>query len=127
MRHVAYLGGLAFVPFSYAFMSERINTREGARWLNLYSLNTGERLRVAYWVDGSYIDSSLKEINYLLRDYRSGEIAPIDIKLLDLLYLITRLSEKEEIIVICGYRSPYTNAYLHRKKGGVAKNSYHTL
>ena len=127
IRSVAYLGGLAFGPFSYAFLPERINAREGARWLNLYSLNTGERLKVAYWMDGNYINSSLEEINYILRDYRSGQIAPIDTRLLDLLYLITQLSGKEEIIVISGYRSPSTNAYLHRKKKGVAQNSYHTL
>ena len=106
IRSVAYLGGLAFGSFSYAFLPERINAREGARWLNLYSLNTGERLKVAYWMDGNYINSSLEEINYILRDYRSGQIAPIDTRLLDLLYLITQLSGKEEIIVCLLYTSP---------------------
>ncbi len=75
----------------------------------------------------AYIESSLKDINYFLRDYRSGEITNMDVNLLDLLHLITKLSGKEEIIVISGYRSPTTNYYLHKTKKGVAKDSYHTL
>ncbi|RMH81023.1 MAG: DUF882 domain-containing protein [Acidobacteria bacterium] len=107
--------------------SELFGLSKGARILKLYSVNTGESLKIAYWVDGEYLHSSLREINYLLRDYRSGDVHPIDLRLLDMLYLITRLAEKDNIYVISGYRSTETNYYLHKTKGGVAKNSYHTL
>jgi len=127
LRSMGYIGCMLLTgSFSYALVSGIRGLSEGARSLNLYSVNTGESLKVAYWVDGEYIDSSLKEINWLLRDYRSGEVAPVDLKLLDLLFLITRLSNRERIEVISGYRSPSTNAYLHRTKRGVAKDSYHT-
>lgn len=124
-RSLGYLGLLLFSA-SPSF-ANFFNLFEGARTLNLYSINTGESLKLVYWVDGIYINSSLEEINHLLRDYRSGEVAPIDIRLLDVLYMITKLSERERIVVVSGYRSPSTNLYLHMKKRGVAKDSYHTL
>ncbi|MFN3870397.1 MAG: YcbK family protein [Aquificaceae bacterium] len=121
LKYLGYMGFSLFAsPLSYAF-------RENIRYLNMYSLNTGERIKTLYWMEGNYIESSLAEINHFLRDYRSGEIANIDVNLLDLLYIITRLSGKEEIVVISGYRSPKTNDYLYKTKKGVAKDSYHTL
>ncbi|MCS7171298.1 MAG: DUF882 domain-containing protein [Aquificaceae bacterium] len=118
---------LMSAPLSYASLTGFVNFKTEARYLNLYSLNTGESLKTVYWMDGTYMDSALTEINHLLRDYRSGQVASIDVGLLDLLYVITRLSEKDRIVVISGYRSPETNAHLHRKRRGVAKESYHTL
>lgn len=108
-------------------LSFGLDMKVGARVLNLYALNTGESLRTVYWMDGMYLESALREINYLLRDHRSGEVFPIDTELLDLLYVITQLSEKDRIVVISGYRSPATNEYLYRRKRGVARESYHTL
>ncbi len=127
LRSMGYIGGFLLTgSISYASVFRIGGLSEGARYLNLYSINTGESLKVAYWIDGEYIEGSIREINWLLRDYRSGEIAQIDIKLLDLLYLIAKISEGKRIEVISGYRSPATNAYLRRIKRGVAKDSYHT-
>ncbi|MEJ7553590.1 MAG: YcbK family protein [Aquificaceae bacterium] len=127
LKSMGYMGCMLLTgSISYASLPSMVGITEGARFLNLYSVNTGESLKVVYWVDGEYINSSIKEINWLLRDYRSGEVADIDLKLIDLLFLITRLSERERIEVISGYRSPATNAYLRRTKKGVAKDSYHT-
>lgn len=58
IRSMAYLGGLAFSSFSYAFWPDRMNTKGVTRWLSLYSLNTCKKPKVAYWMY-SYIDSSL--------------------------------------------------------------------
>ncbi|WPM31931.1 YcbK family protein [Hydrogenobacter sp. T-2] len=127
LKSMGYIGCLLMTgSLSYASVFEIKGISEGARYLDLYSLNTGESLRSAYWIDGEYIESSLREINWLLRDYRSGEVAQIDVGLLDLLYLITKLSERERVEVISGYRSPSTNAYLSRVRKGVARDSYHT-
>ncbi len=101
--------------------------RSQERILHLYSINTGESLKVVYWMEGQYLESSLREVFHLLRDYRSGEVHPIDVHLLDLLYVMRTLLEKEEPIhVISGYRSPQTNEALRYMKRGVAKDSYHT-
>lgn len=89
-------------------------------------LNTGEKLKVDYWVDGKYIPDALQAINHLFRDFRSGDVHAIDPKLLDLLNAInSRMENNTAIEVISGYRSPATNAKLHEHSNGVAKHSLH--
>jgi uncharacterized protein YcbK (DUF882 family) len=96
------------------------------RTLSFYNLHTGENLKVAYWAEGEYITESLSEINHLLRDYRTGEIKPIDLGLLNLLHAMTlRLGTSKPIQLISGYRSAATNAMLHAHSGGVAQHSLH--
>ncbi len=93
----------------------------------LYNIHTGERYRATYWADGSYIYDEIANLEYLLRDYRNDEIHKIDIKLFDYLYdLYSLVESRREIMVISGYRSPATNAFLRKHFKGVAKKSYHT-
>ena len=94
--------------------------------LKFYNLHTGERLTVDYWADGQYIETSLAEIDVILRDYRTGEVKPIDRHLLDCLHLLQQnLEVVEDFHVISGYRSAKTNQTLAKKSGGVAKKSLH--
>ena len=45
---------------------------------------------------------------------------------LDLLTMLrSRLECHDPFLVICGYRSPTTNAWMHAHSSGVASNSYH--
>lgn len=98
-----------------------------ARHLTLHSVNEGGRVDVAYWVDGRYQRDALREVNHLMRDRRSHEVTEISPRLLDLLFLVHRqLDTRNPIEVVCGYRSPTTNAKLAKKNKSVAKNSYHT-
>ena len=98
----------------------------GQRTLSLYSLHTGEFARTTYWADGRYIDDGLSQIDWLLRDFRSGEAHAIDRRLLDLLVVLNdRLDSGEPFEVISGYRSPATNAMLVRTTGGVSATSLH--
>jgi uncharacterized protein YcbK (DUF882 family) len=98
----------------------------GVRRLSFYSLNTEERLSTVFWQDGRLVPAALAEIDHHLRDFRTGDVRPIDPDLLDLLYRLSSLMEYEEPIhVISGYRSPKTNAMLDKRSKGVAKNSYH--
>jgi uncharacterized protein YcbK (DUF882 family) len=65
-------------------------------------------------------------VNRFLRDFRSGEIHPIDPRLLDILYQLQILADRAATYeVISGYRSPQTNAALHRVSAGVAEHSLH--
>jgi uncharacterized protein YcbK (DUF882 family) len=67
-------------------------------------------------------------VNHLLRDFRTGESHPIDPALLDILYdLQSRADRDAPFEVISGYRSPTTNAMLHRLSSGVAEHSQHLL
>ncbi len=108
----------------WAFGTSVITTPE--RSLSIYNIHTGESLKTAYWAEGNYIPESLSEINFLLRDFRTGEVKAIDQNLLDLLHLIyQRLDASKPIHLISGYRSPATNSWLHKFHPGVAKHSLH--
>lgn len=98
----------------------------GERKLAFFNLHTGERLKTEYWVDGAYQRSALREVNLILRDFRTGDVHPIDPKLLDLLCALQHsVGQRGAFHVISGYRSPATNRMLRRRSGGVARHSLH--
>lgn len=97
------------------------------RALSFYDIHTREALEgVVYWQDGHYVPRALSVIDHQLRDFRTDEIKPIDVRLLDLLHALNDLlGNRHPLHVISGYRSPRTNAMLARRSNAVAKNSYH--
>lgn len=98
------------------------------RTLAFENLHTGERLRATYWKGGTYDGGALADINHVLRDHRTGEVAPIDPALLDLLHRLHGvMGGAAPFQVISGYRSPKTNAALAAHSSGVARKSFHML
>jgi|HubBroStandDraft_5_1064220.scaffolds.fasta_scaffold200357_2 uncharacterized protein YcbK (DUF882 family) len=96
------------------------------RALSLVHTHTGEKLSSVYFRDGSYVPAELARINHLLRDFRTGEVRAIDPAVLDILADVRALAGRDEAFeVICGYRSPQTNAMLHARSSGVAEHSLH--
>ncbi len=96
------------------------------RTLSLYHIHTGESLTVTYMKDGRYVPSAMKQINYLLRDWRRNEVITIDPRTVDLVWeLHEDLGSHEPVRIVCGYRSAQTNALLHRIGRHVAKESQH--
>lgn len=96
------------------------------RSLALYNVHTGEALATEFWADGQYVPEALSEANYLLRDFRTGDVEPIDPALLELLATMHgMLGARQPFHVISGYRSPKTNAMLRKNSNGVAKKSFH--
>lgn len=96
------------------------------RSLALFNVHTGEKNNVVYWSDGKYVGSGLNEINWILRDFRTGEIKAIDPRLLNILYLLTRTLETEKpVLILSGFRSKKTNDMLRKTTEGVAKRSFH--
>jgi uncharacterized protein YcbK (DUF882 family) len=94
--------------------------------LALYNAHTNEHLNAVFWSEGRYVNNALEEINYFLRDYRTGAIKPINKQLLNLISTMSAIIGTEyRFNVISGYRSPETNRLLRKKSKGVAKNSYH--
>jgi uncharacterized protein YcbK (DUF882 family) len=88
--------------------------------------HTGQKLKITYFEHGKYIKGALHEINYLLRDFRTEEIYPIDTALLDQLSdLKQNLDLNKPFHIISGYRSSLTNARLRKNSHGVAEHSYH--
>jgi uncharacterized protein YcbK (DUF882 family) len=96
------------------------------RALTFNNLHTGEKASVEYWAEGQYLPDALKQVNFILRDYRNGEVHAIDAKLLDLLHqLHVSLDSTRPFDVISGYRSPATNAMLRATGHGAASKSLH--
>lgn len=97
------------------------------RTLSFVNTHTGERAKkITYFEYGNYVPDALAELNNVLRDHRSNDVAKMDPKLMDLLYTLHgKLDSNEEFKVISAYRSPKTNAMLAARSGGVAKKSYH--
>lgn len=96
------------------------------RALALRNLHTEELIRATYWSDGAWQPEGLRKINYVLRDFRTGDVVEIDPGLLDLMHRLAALvGAKQPFEIISGYRSPQTNALLARQSSGVAKNSLH--
>jgi len=96
------------------------------RSLALHNLHTGESINTAYWADGRYIPDAMRHISWLLRDFRTDQVHPIDPQLLDVVArLCGRLGARTPVHVISGYRSAQTNAMLAATTDGVAQNSLH--
>ncbi len=113
---------IALPQTSYALIDPRSTIKE----LKFHNLHTEEKLSLSYFERGNYVPEALQDINYLLRDHRSGDIFAMDPVLIDLLYdLKTVLGVNRPLQVISGYRSPKTNAALHKKSSGVATRSLH--
>ncbi len=121
------LGTVAATAAALHIPAARANIRPlHGRNLKFDHLHTGERLDTTYWSEGSYIQHSLSDINHLLRDFRTGEVHPIDPRLLDLLHhLQLETGNPNPFQIISGYRSPKTNAQLRASSNGVAKKSLH--
>jgi uncharacterized protein YcbK (DUF882 family) len=98
----------------------------GGRSISLANLHTGENLKSTYWESGHYIPEALAEIDRNLRDFRTGDVHPIDPELVDLLHdLKLKMRSKTPFEVISGYRSPKTNAQLASESRSVARKSFH--
>lgn len=88
--------------------------------------HTGEKLKITYFEHDRYIKGALQEINYLLRDFRTDDVHPIDPALLDQLFdLKQSIGFHKPFLILSGYRSPITNARLRKHSHGVAEHSYH--
>lgn len=104
------------------------NERESARSLAMKSLHTGECIETCYFNGRHYVESEIRKLNYLCRDFRREEVTPMDKRLFDHIDGIQNLlGTQAEVLLISGYRSPATNEELRKLSKGVAKRSYHTL
>lgn len=96
------------------------------RHLELFSVNTKEKIAITYKRDGKYIPDALKKLNKFMRDWRRNVEIEMDPELFDIMWEIHReLGSKKPVHLISGYRSPKTNEKLRKTKGGQAKKSRH--
>lgn len=117
--------GLVLPPSLHAIPRPEM---QGERRLKFFNTHTQERLEVCYLRDGQYHPEAIEAVNNILRDHRTNEVHPIDLRLLDLLHTIrTEAGQDSCLHIISGYRSPATNAELRRKSRRVARKSLHML
>ena len=115
---------VCFLPYKAVAAVSKVFSTE--RELSFYNIHTGENMKAIYYWRGTYMPQALSDINYILRDYRTGDVKEIDTDLLDLLFALhQKLESKTPFNVISGYRSPETNSLLSIMSKRVVNNSLH--
>ena len=98
------------------------------RTLSFHHTHSNEDLTITFKRDGRYDEAALKELNHYLRDWRTQDQTVMDPHLFDIIWEVYRdVDGKKPIQIISAYRSPATNAMLHRRSSGVARFSQHML
>jgi uncharacterized protein YcbK (DUF882 family) len=112
---------------SGAGLASRLGAGQGAaHWIEFFNTHTAETLRVAYRSATGFVPAALGRLQWVLRDHRANESAPIDPLLYDqLTALAATAGVAPRYQVISGYRSPHTNAALAAAGRGVARQSLH--
>ena len=124
LASAAIVGTLALGLWTFADTSSIAGGE--TRTISLYHIHTKERLTVTYMQNGRYVPSAMKKVNYLLRDWRRNEVITIDPRTIDVMWeMHADLGSRRPINIVCGYRSPKTNAFLKRIGRKVAGKSQH--
>ncbi len=98
------------------------------RTLSFHHTHSNEDLTVTFKRNGRYDEDGLKTLNHFLRDWRSQDQTTMNRHLFDILWEVYRdVDGKQPIQIVSAYRSPATNAMLHRRSSGVARYSQHML
>jgi len=99
------------------------------RTLSVTRPASGEKAKLLYWKDGEVIDSAYQQLCHLLRDVNGKETAPIDPKLLEILWstqaFIARYGLEQPLEILSGYRTPASNARLIEAGVPAARKSLH--
>lgn len=99
---------------------------DAARRLVLIHTHTGEVLDAVFGGAAGYRPAELGRLDWLLRDFRTGDVQPLDARLFDLLCELAQAAGVEaRYEVISAYRSPATNAMLVATTDGVSSKSLH--
>lgn len=124
----AYIAGLFLAVAVLAVGAPRaaVAANNSVRTISIYNIHTKETLTVAYKKYGKYVPEAMKQINFIMRDWRKNKVITIDPELVDLMWEIHHeLGSKEPIHLICGHRSQATNEMLRKTRGGQASKSQH--
>jgi uncharacterized protein YcbK (DUF882 family) len=124
---------LGFVGIVAGLLAGTVRTQDAAafgetRSLTFYHTHTRESATITFRRNGQYDEEALKQLNWLLRDWRVEQPAKMDPRLFDILWEVYReTGSSEPINVISAYRSPTTNAMLRNRSKAVSEHSQHML
>src|SRR5579864_3282154 len=113
------------VPVAYGANAAVDHNPGSIHRLRLYHTHTNEHIDVVYREGDHYLPGGIAKLDHFLRDHRTGEVRHFDPRLFDLLSNLTASVGRpdEEINVVCGYRTPWSNAFLRHRSSAVAKHS----
>lgn len=124
---------LLSVPCGARAQSRRMSVQQSSSQegqdhrLLLFNTHTAERIDIVYRNGEQYFPGALAQLDYFLRDHRTGDVRHFDPRLYDILSDLTASVGRPggEIDIVCGYRTSSTNESLRARTAGVAKNSFH--
>ena len=118
--------GVLVAPIPYQGVSEA-NAAGGTRTLWVHFTHTGEEKKITFRRNGRYVQKGLRELEWIVRDFRRKQSTKMDPRLFDLIWSVYQESGATKAIrVVSGYRSLKTNNQLRRRSRGVARTSQHT-
>jgi uncharacterized protein YcbK (DUF882 family) len=127
-RHLlgAFAASMVVAAPTYSKAAGFLRGAGDIRSIKMYSDRTGERINMIYWIEGNYIKDAVAEVNRFMRDWRTNDVANMDLRMVDILAAAHNLLDTDQpYALLSGYRSPKTNAMLRARSSGVAKNSLH--
>lgn len=105
---------------------EAMASNYGSWRVNFRHAHTKETFNGVYRVGDRYLPEAFERLNYVLRDFRTREVFPMDPRVIDIISIVqAKMPGAGAFDILSGYRSPKTNAMLRRASTGVAKNSFH--
>jgi uncharacterized protein YcbK (DUF882 family) len=96
------------------------------RTISIFHVHSKESAQITFKRNGYYDQDGLKQLNWLLRDWRLDEPTRMEPRLFDIVWEVYReVGAQEPIHVVSAYRSPQTNAMLRRRSKAVSEHSQH--
>src|SRR5206468_2809045 len=91
-----FLHGAGVTTLAFAQLGTAGAREPASRSLSFIHTHTGEGLTELYFREGVYQTASLERINTLLRDFRTAEVHPMDPRVLDILFDLQTLANRDE-------------------------------
>ncbi|MBW0004270.1 MAG: DUF882 domain-containing protein [Hyphomicrobiales bacterium] len=121
---LALTAALSFFPISL----EGADANGDTRTISIFNVHTNENATVTFKRNGVYDADGLKQLSWVLRDWRRDEPTSMSPRLFDILWEVHQESGSQEAFhAVSGYRAPETNAMLRRSSHLVAEHSQHML
>jgi len=127
LKALAITVAVSAISFSPSSAESTLDQPLATYRLRLYETHINERMDIIYRRGDTYVPSAVAELDHFLRDHRTGTEYQLNPELFDLLHDVAAATGRPnaEIDIVCGYRTPRSNAFLRSTTGGVAEHSLH--
>ena len=128
LRRTTVLFGMAALLAIIGLSSDRMTAASTSadRTISLMHIHTKETLTVTYKKNGQFVPEAMKQIDWIMRDWRKNQSTRMDPETIDLIWeMHSELGSNEPVNIICGFRSRDTNEMLRKTVGGQASQSQH--